>query len=127
MSDVVLDASALLAALHEEAGGDKVEPLIGRSVISTVNWSEVVQKSMARGVWDDGVRDDLQALGLVIRPFAVEDAEIAAAIYPKTKSRGLSLGDRACLAVGLRLKLPVLTTDRAWKGLGLVVDVRVVR
>lgn len=127
MSEAVLDASALLAMLHDEAGGEKVEPLLAAAVISSVNWSEVVQKSIARNVWDESLRADLEALGLSIVPFTREDAEGAARLWHRTRARGLSLGDRACLALGHRLGLPVVTTDRAWKGAVPGLDVRVVR
>ncbi|MBI5419505.1 MAG: type II toxin-antitoxin system VapC family toxin [Deltaproteobacteria bacterium] len=113
--------------LHEEAGGEKVEPLLAAAVISSVNWSEVVQKSIARNVWDESIRADLEALGLSILPFTREDAEGAARLWQRTRTRGLSLGDRACLALGLRLGLPVVTTDRAWRGAVPGLDVRVVR
>lgn len=127
MSEAVLDASALLAMLHDEAGGEKVEPLLAAAVISSVNWSEVVQKSIARDVWDESLRADLEALGLSILPFTREDAEGAARLWHRTRARGLSIGDRACLALGFRLGLPVITTDRAWKGAVPGLDVRVVR
>lgn len=75
---VVLDASALLAWLHDEPGGDQVEALLEVAVMSAVNWSEVLQKSVARGVAVEGLREDLEALGLQIEPFTIRDAEIAA-------------------------------------------------
>jgi PIN domain nuclease of toxin-antitoxin system len=127
VSEVVLDASALIAALHEEAGGEKVEPVLGTAAISAVNWSEVVQKSLARGVRVEGLRDDLIALGLDIVSFTSEDAEIAAELWRKTHRRGLSLGDRCCLALGARLGLPVVTADKAWKGLVAGIEIRVIR
>ena len=127
MSEAVLDASALLAALHEEAGSEKVEGLMGTAAISAVNWSEVVQKSMARGVRVEGLRADMEALGLDIVPFTAEDAEVAADLWKRTHRRGLSLGDRSCLALGIRLGLPVFTADKAWKGIGAGVEVTVIR
>ena len=115
---VVLDASALLAWLHDEPGGDQVEALLEVAVMSTVNWSEVLQKSLARGVAVEGLREDLEALGLQIEPFTMRDAEIAAGLWKQTRALGLSLADRACLALGLRLGWPVITADRAWQALG---------
>ncbi|MBI5575167.1 MAG: type II toxin-antitoxin system VapC family toxin [Deltaproteobacteria bacterium] len=127
MSEVVLDSSALLAALHEEAGCEKVEPLLGAAAVSAVNWSEVVQKSLSRGVRLEGLRADMEALGLDIIPFTAEDAEIAADLWKKTHRRGLSLGDRSCLSLGIRLGLPVVTADKAWKGLGAGIEIQVIR
>ena len=124
----VLDASALLALLNDEPGGQEVEHLLAEAAISSVNWSEVVQKSLARGVGMEGLREDMEALGLLIVPFGFEDAERAAALWSKTTQAGLSLGDRACLALASRLSLPVLTADRAWSSLqDLDISVRVIR
>ena len=122
----VLDASALLAMLREEPGAEMVELVLEHAVMSTVNWSEVVQKARFYGVKTAGMRAEVEALGLEIQPFTADDAESAASLWQHTKSSGLSLGDRACLATGERLGLPVLTTDRAWKdleaGVGITVE-----
>ena len=124
----VLDASALLALLHDEPGAEKVEPLLEGALISSVNWSEVAHKSLDRGVDLDGLRNDLEALGLTITPFVVEDAEAAAALRGQTAGLGLSLADRACLALAGRLEAPALTTDRAWAELEIeAVAVRLLR
>ena len=125
--DLVLDSSALLAALHGEPGGAQVEPQINRGVMSSVNWSEVVQRSLAFGVPMEGFREDLEALGLTILPFSADEAETAAALWTRTRQMGLSLGDRACLALALRLGLPTLTADQVWARLDLGVEVRIVR
>jgi len=123
--DRVLDASALLAFLHEEPGAERVE--LEGSTIAAVNWSEVLGKCLARGIPTEGLHDDLEALGLSIAPFTLQDAELTAALWPQVRSLGLSLGGRACLSLGLRLGLPVITADRAWKRLRLGIDVRVIR
>lgn len=123
----VLDASALLAYLQDEPGSDAVENLLLESVLSSVNWAEVVQKSIAGGVDVDGLRDDLECLGLMILPFTPEEADVAGRLWRQTRQYGLSLGDRACLSLALRMSAPVLTTDRAWANLGLTLEVRVVR
>lgn len=125
--EFVLDASALLAMLHDEPGGGVIIPLLVRCVMSAVNWSEVVQKCLARGVNVTGIRDDVTSLGMTIAPFSVEDGELVAQLWLETRAHGLSLGGRACLALALRLKLPALTTDRAWAGLKLPAMVRVIR
>ena len=124
---VVLDASALLAYLQDEPGNDAVEAVLAESAISSVNWAEVVQKSIAAGVIIDGMDDDLEALGLIIYPFTSKDAEVTGQLWQQTRQYGLSLGDRACLSLGLRLNAPILSTDRAWMNLGLELDVRMIR
>jgi ribonuclease VapC len=124
---VVLDASALLAYLRAEPGSDGVDGLLGVAGITSVNWAEVVQKSLAAGVEVEGLRDDLEALGLVVAPFSAGDADTAARLWPQTRHLGLSLGDRACLSLGLRLNLPVLTCDRVWAELGLPLTIQLLR
>lgn len=123
----VLDASALLAFLHDEPGGDQVEGRLAGAVVSAVNWSEVVQKARQHGVSTSGLRGDMEALGLRIEPFGVDDAERTAKLWEATRTAGLSLADRACLALGVRLERPVVTADRRWRGVGVQVEVDLVR
>ena len=96
-------------------------------MISSVNWAEVVQKSIAAEVDVRGMLEDLEALGLQVEPFTAEDGETTGQLWTQTRQAGLSLGDRACLSLGLRLKISVLTADRAWKNLNLSLDVQVIR
>ena len=124
---VVLDASALLAFLRQEPGSELVDQVLGTAVLTSVNWAEVVQKSLSAGVNVDGLRQDLQALGLAVEPFTAVDADTAAKLWPQTRRSGLSLADRACLSLGLRLNLPVLTCDRAWAGLALPLEIQLLR
>lgn len=123
----VLDASALLAYLKGEPGADSVEPAIGESVISSINWSEVVQKVLVEEVDVVTMTASLVAAGLKIEPFTQEDAERAARLWVQTKRYGLSLGDRACISLGSRLDATVLTSDRAWSSLDVDVEVQLVR
>ena len=123
----VLNASALLSFLQDELGGDQVEAVLPEAVISSVNWAEVVQKSVAAGVDVDGMRDDLEALGLKILSFTAEEAELAARLWQQTRQAGLSLGDRACLSVGIKLKALVLTADQILASLDLPVTVQCIR
>lgn len=123
----ILDASALLAYLQNEPGSDAVDAVLMESAMSSVNWAEVIQKSIAAGVDVNGMLDDLQSLGLEVVPFLPEDGEVAGRLWKQTRPAGLSLGDRACLSLGLRLGGPVLTCDRAWAGLNLSVNVQLIR
>lgn len=123
----VLDASALLAYLQDEAGAGKVEKVLGDSIISAVNWSEVIQKASARGVDVRGLREELEALGVIIAPFTAEHGFAAGLLWKETSKHGLSLGDRACLCLGLAMNAPVLTSDGAWKKLQIGLDIRVLR
>lgn len=114
--------------LHEEPGGEEVETLLADAAMSSVNWSEVAQKSLSRGVAIEGLREDLEAIGLSILPFEADDAEAAAALWTKTKNHGLSLADRACLALAGKLSVEALTTDKVWKEPDIAdIEVRVIR
>lgn len=127
MSSVVLDASAILALLNEEPGGDVVQEALAGAVVGAVNLSEVIAKLIENGMPEEEIRTSLGGLGLEIQPFDEEMAMATALLRPKTKKLGLGLGDRACLALGLRLSTPVLTADRTWLGLKVGVEVRVIR
>lgn len=127
MPDAVLDASALIALLREEPGAELVERLLGRAVISAVNWAEVLQRFHAHGVQTADKRESVEALGIAIEAFAPEDAEIAAALWEPTRSAGLSLADRTCLALALRLDVPAHTADRAWRRVDVGVEVVLIR
>lgn len=125
--EAVLDASALLALLHAEPGGELVEPVLERAAISSVNWSEVAQKSIERGKPPGSLREDLEALGLQIVPFTTQEAEMAAQLREGTRHLGLSLGDRACLATAIILRARPITADRRWRDLDIGVPVQLVR
>ena len=126
-AEYVLDASALLTLLNRELGADTVRPLVESSVISSVNWAEVLQKATTLGMEIRVVRDQVRSLGLGVLEFTGDDAELAAQLWSTTRQAGLSLGDRACLSLAHRLGLPALTADRAWVALNLDIEVRLIR
>lgn len=129
----VLDASALLAYLKGEPGGEKVkEVLVQRAAISAVNLAEVGAKLADWGQDPTQLLGFLRGRGILgqaieVFPFTEEDALEAARLRPLTRPMGLSLGDRACLALARRLGLPALTADATWEGLDVGVKVEVVR
>lgn len=123
----VLDASALLAYLQDEPGSNTVRSILDDAVMSTVNWSEVIHKVDAAGVQIAGLRRDIEVLGLAIAPFTAYQAEIAGTLSRQTRKLGLSLADRACLALGLDRGEPVYTTDRVWKRLDLGIAIHTLR
>lgn len=127
MNEIVLDASALLAFLNQEPGSEVLESLLSHSFISTVNLAEVITKLEERGLWTEQSQTDLEAFGMVIVPFDLKQAVIAGKLRSLTKAFGLSLGDRACLALGTQLNLPVLTTDRIWTQLAISIRIQVLR
>jgi ribonuclease VapC len=114
VSHVVLDASALLAFLHHEKGAERVAKDVHGAVICTVNLTEVMTKLFEKGLTRETIQRILKALHLKIVNFDAEMASKAAELRLVTHHLGLSLGDRACLAVAEQLHLPVLTTDKQW-------------
>lgn len=121
----VVDASVLLAVIKREAGVG--EAALEGAVVSAVNWSETVQKLHQARHWVEGMGDMLRARGVLVVDFTEARAEAAAALWTRTRAAGLSLGDRACLALAAELGVPAVTADRAWAGLDVGVEVVVVR
>jgi PIN domain nuclease of toxin-antitoxin system len=128
VSRIVLDASALLAVLNGEPGAEKLTPqLLADATSSTVNLAEVQSKLVSRGMepedaWEATVSPIREATA-----FTVEQAKVAGSLIAQTGAFGLSLGDRACLALGIALHAPVYTADRSWKNLKLGVRIQMVR
>ena len=127
MSEYVLDASALLAMLQEEAGSAVVLRHVFESWISAVNMAEVYGKLATRGVPAESMFEIASGAVKGIVPFSERQARLTADLLPQTRALGLSLGDRACLALAIERELPVLTTDKAWKALRLGVEIRLIR
>jgi len=128
VNSIVLDASALLAVLNREPGAERLTPqLLSAAISSTVNLAEVQSKLVSRGIKPD---EAWEATISPIRESAVftdEQAKIAGSLIARTSAFGLSIGDRACLALGIALKAPVYTADRSWKNLKLGVRIHLVR
>ena len=124
---VVLDASAVIALAHGERGAEAVESLVDGSCLSTVNWSEVARVCVARERDPDALHVLLADAGCATLDLTADDATVAARLWPSTRDAGLSLADRACLALASRLGIPAITADRAWTRLDVGVEVVVVR
>ena len=126
-NDYVLDASALLTLLNAEKGRDLVLEFLPKSVISTVNLAEVVTRLSMIGMPEGEVREALTMLGLETIPFDEEQAFRAGLLSAYTRTLGLSLGDRACLALAITNHAAALTADRAWKDLDIAVEIKLIR
>jgi PIN domain nuclease of toxin-antitoxin system len=124
VSDIVLDASALLAILSQEPRARRWEDTVPDAALSAVSLSEVVAKLADVGMSEREIHDSLD-LGMTVVPFDAALAHAAGLLRPKTRSLGLSLGDRACLALAMQMGLPVVTADRAWGQLQLSVDIQI--
>ncbi|MGB9032841.1 MAG: type II toxin-antitoxin system VapC family toxin [Acidobacteriaceae bacterium] len=128
MSRVVLDASAILAFLYEEPGAEKLtHELLAEARVSTVNVAEAATKLIQGGDDPSAVWRDLEFFFPAAEAFTVEQARTASKLVLLTRALGLSLGDRACLALAISLKAPVWTTDRSWKKLNIGVPVHLMR
>jgi ribonuclease VapC len=108
----VLDASAVLALLQGEPGGDQVEAMLDGALMSCVNLAEILQKAEQHDVDTEGLEYDFEALGIGFRDFCVPDARATASRW--RSGTGLSLGDRACLALAASVRGSAVTTERAW-------------
>lgn len=123
MSEHVLDASALLAVMFGERGAERIQDIIAGSVIGAVNLAEVVAKLQERGVPDAEIDSVVAEIGLPVIPFDEAQAMGAGKLRGRTKSLGLSLGDRACLALASARGVPAVTTDQSWSKLDVGVTV----
>jgi PIN domain nuclease of toxin-antitoxin system len=128
VSKVVLDASAILALLNNETGADVLTPsLLSNAMCSTVNLAEVQAKLVSAGGRSEEAWEDALSPVREVVPFTEEHAKIAGDLATNTRTLGLSLGNRACLALGLALNAPVYTADKSWKSLKLNVRIHVIR
>jgi len=128
MNSVVLDASAVLALIGRERGWERLTPkVLNQAVCSTVNLAEVQAKLVSRGwppddAWEDATAPIKEAIS-----FTEEQAKLAGTLVALTRHLGLSLGDRACLALAISHKASVYTTEKAWNKLTLGVRIHVIR
>lgn len=122
----LLDASAVLAFMLDEPGGDVVRELLLNSLVLAPNWSEIAQKTTLRRPADaSNLLASLITAGIEVEPLWREDAERAADIWRSSPS--LSLADRCCLAAAVRLEVPVFTADAEWVTTELDIDVQLIR
>jgi ribonuclease VapC len=127
MNNCVLDASAILTLLNNEAGAGTVQELLPGAIVSAVNYAEVVTRLSLLGMPENEIREALEILGLEIISFDEEQSFQAGMLVNVSRQFGLSLGDRACLALALKSNLPAITSDRAWQGVKAGIDVRLIR
>lgn len=126
MDECVVDSSAALAAALHEPGWREVQDA-GQRFISSVNFAESVTRLIDRGHPMADALDMLMIVGLVVVDFDQQQAIEASRLRPLTREYGLSLGDRACLALASIRNLPVLTADRIWSYASLNITIKLIR
>lgn len=127
MASAILDSSAILAVLNDEPGADLVIAIMDDALVSTVNYAEVVAKLVERGSTAVEAQSALQSLALTTMDFDTALAQRTGVLRRETMKRGLSLGDRACLALAEREGAPAMTGDRSWVGAIASVEIRLIR
>lgn len=127
MSDAVIDSSVLLAILLDEPGADVGAALSAGAAMSAVNLAEVAARMMDKGAPPASVENAVETLAIAIVSFEREDALSAAGLRTATQRLGLSLGDRACLALARRMGTIVYTADRRWAELAVGLQIRLIR
>lgn len=128
MSNSVVDSSAVLILVQDEPGAAEAASVVAAgALISSVNFSEVVAKLADWGITEREIRARLARLVLQIVDFDADQALRAGMLRQVTRAAGLSLGDRACLALAQGRDLPVVTADRSWRSLNIGVEIRLLR
>ncbi len=127
MSAIVFDSSVVIAILKQERGFESAEELLSKALISTVNLAEVATYLARNSVPRETIQEVLTSFPIQVVPFEESLAIETGYLYPSSKNLGLSLGDRACLALAISRKLPVLTADLVWSQLDLEISVQVLR
>jgi ribonuclease VapC len=127
VSRIVLDSSAVIALFRGEPGADVVAAALGRALISAANLAEVYGRLLRDASRPDELRRDLEALRLTIQPFDQQQAYVAGRMEAAGRQFGLSLGDRACLALASILVVPAMTADRQWRNVDVGVEVLLIR
>jgi PIN domain nuclease of toxin-antitoxin system len=127
MTARVFDSSAILAIVFDEPGSERAIEMLDGGLVSTVNYSEALAKMLQKGFIDREAVDGLAAFTFEIVPFDQSQAERTARLRAPTASRGLSIGDRACLSLAISRGLAAVTTDRSWSGLDIDCEIELLR
>ena len=125
MSAIVFDSSVVIAILKQSRGFKSAEKTLSDALISTINLAEVATYLARNSVPSDTIQEVLASFPIQVIPFEETLAIQTGCLYPSCKHLGLSLGDRACLALAISRKLPVLTADQVWSKLDLGIPIQV--
>lgn len=127
MSDIVLDTSAYLALIQGEEGANTVKSYLHSAIISTVNYAELLTVLQRIGMPLKEAEHITKGLIQNIVPYDEKDAILTSELSQNTRDKGLSLGDRACLALAVRKQCPVLTADKIWRDIELDIEIKILR
>jgi len=127
MTSAVLDSSAVLAVINAEPGAEYVIEMLDGALLSAVNHAEVVTKLVERGVTRDLARSTVLKIGVQVVEFGIDLADRTGELRRQTRHLGLSLADRACLALAESEGLPAVTADKKWASANLGIDIRIIR
>jgi ribonuclease VapC len=119
MNKVILDSSALIALIKNEKGAEIVEQLLGQIVMSTLNISEAAGILIDLGMPEEECKNSIEPYVDLVVPLDMEQSFEMAYLKKLTSNKGLSIGDRACIALGIKMKLPIYTADKIWATLQL--------
>jgi PIN domain nuclease of toxin-antitoxin system len=123
----VLDSSALMAVMRSETGAEIIAACLDWAIVSTVNLAEVETKLVSAGLDEQLAWRHIAEMECKSVPFDEEQARIAGGLVKVTRPFGLSLGDRACLALAMQRQATAYTTDRVWKSLDLGIEIKIIR
>lgn len=126
VAEVVVDSSAILAVVFEEVGGEAALPFVDGAFVSANIVAEVFTKLLDNGATSEGARETITNFEFDIHPVDAEAAFAIGELRAVTRSAGLSLGDRSCLALARKLGVPAVTADRAWLDVADAVGVEVI-
>jgi PIN domain nuclease of toxin-antitoxin system len=127
MTAVVLDSSAVLAVINAEPGAERVIEVLDGALLSAVNHAEVMTKLAEKGIGRDLARSTVLKIGVQVIEYGIDLADRTGELRPQTRHLGLSLADRACLALAEREGVPAVTADRKWAMLDIGIEVSLIR
>lgn len=124
---VVLDSSAILAVLLGEPGADRVIQVLDAGLLGTVNLIETHTVMVSRGASASHAWNRILGFQCEICPLTENQARIAAELVALTRPFGVSLGDRACMALAIERNAKIYTADRIWKSIPVGIEIELIR
>lgn len=128
MADALLDTSVLIAFIFGEAHDVNEDTVLAGGAIASVNLAETISVMRQKGGTEAEIQDTLRELNLDVVTFNGAMADLAGTLIPQARKLNIGLGDCACIATGLVLRLPIWTADRDWLKLDAPgADIKLIR